>query len=328
MVALDLALEDPAYEDTAIKFWEHYLYIARAMNDNSHGPSLWDEEQGLYFDVVHGPDGSHVPIKVRSFVGLIPLFAVQTLEPGLLEQFPEFKRRVQWYLEHRPDLTCNIASMLDKGKRERQLLSIVDGNRLKRILHVMLDESEFLSPYGLRGMSQKHREPYTFMLGGRQFSVDYQPAESTLAMFGGNSNWRGPVWFPVNYLMVEALQKFHHYFGDGFKVECPTGSGKMMNLNQVSIEISHRLAKLFLRDSAGNRPVNRRAPLFDTDPAWRDLVLFHEYFDGDSGAGLGASHQTGWTGLIAKLMQQNGEPKPAAGKDGAKKKPEAAVAVK
>jgi hypothetical protein len=269
---------------------------------------MWDEEDGFFYDALNLPDGRHIPLKVRSVVGLIPLFAVDTLEPRLIDQFPGFKRRMNWFIENRPDLTHNVASMEVLGKGERRLLSIVTPAQLRRILKRMLDEEEFLSPYGIRSVSRAHRDhPYVLESGGTKHRVDYEPAESRTGLFGGNSNWRGPVWLPLNYLLIESLQKFHHYLGDEYMVECPTGSGRMMTLWQVATEISQRLSRLFLRDEHGQRPMNGGNPLFDHDPNWRDSLMFHEYFHGDNGAGLGASHQTGWTGLVAKLLQQSGE---------------------
>jgi hypothetical protein len=313
MIALDLAIEDPVYEDTAIKFWEHFLYIVQAMNRTIDGEGIWHEEDGFYYDVLRVSDGESLVMRIRSMVALIPLFAVQTLEPGLLERLPNFTRRIQWYLDNRPDLTENIAAFHAQGVKDRQLLAIVDEKRLKRILKVMLDEKEFLSPYGIRSLSEYHRDhPFRLEIAGREYVVDYEPGESTNTLFGGNSNWRGPVWFPMNFLIIEALQRYYHYYGDKLKVECPTGSGKLMNLGQVATNLAHRLTRIFTVDADGRRPVHGRNPLFQTDPYWKDLVLFYEYFHGDTGAGLGASHQTGWTGLIAKLMQQNGEPKDAA----------------
>ncbi|PYY01301.1 MAG: glucosidase, partial [Acidobacteria bacterium] len=231
MIALDLAMQDPVYEDTAIKFWEHFLYIVNAMNRSIDGEGIWDEEQGFYYDVLHVSHGEHIPMRIRSIVGLVPLFAVQTLEPGLMQRLPNFAHRIQWYLEHRPDLTRNIACFHAEGVKERQLLAIVDEKRLRRILQIMLDEKEFLSPYGIRSISQFHRDhPFKLEIGGRESVVDYEPGESTTSLFGGNSNWRGPIWFPVNFLIIEALQRYHHYYGDKLKVECPTGSGNSMNL--------------------------------------------------------------------------------------------------
>ncbi|MGH7206541.1 MAG: MGH1-like glycoside hydrolase domain-containing protein [Nitrospiraceae bacterium] len=309
-IALELAKDDPAYEDVASKFWEHFVYIAQAMNNlGDEGIRLWNEEDGFYYDVLHLPDGSTFPLKVRSIVGLIPLYAVETLEPDLLDRLPGFKRRLEWFINNRPDLTPNVACMRTRGSGERRLLSIcVDQERLRRVLKLMLDEREFLSPYGIRALSRFHQEhPYMLSVNGMEHRVDYEPAESSSGLFGGNSNWRGPIWFPVNYLLIESLQKFHHYLGDDFKVECPTGSGRMMTLWEVAAELSRRLTRIFLRGPDGRRPVYGGTEKFQQDPHWRDLILFHEYFHGDNGAGVGASHQTGWTGLVAKLIQQSGE---------------------
>ncbi|HEX8708104.1 MAG TPA: hypothetical protein VF723_07680 [Pyrinomonadaceae bacterium] len=309
-IALELAKEDSAYEDVASKFWEHFIFIAHAMNNiGRDNMELWDEADGFYYDVLHTKDGQHIPLRVRSMVGLIPLFAVETLEPEMLDRMTGFKRRMEWFIHHRPDLTGNVASMERPGRGERRLLSLVNRKKLRRILAVMLDEGEFLSPHGIRAVSRHHLEhPCKLVLDGTEHRVDYQPAESTTELFGGNSNWRGPVWFPVNYLIIESLQKFHHYLGDEFKVECPTGSGRMMTLWEVAADISRRLSSLFLRDEAGQRPVYGANAKMQDDPHWRDLLLFYEYFHGDNGAGLGASHQTGWTALVAKLLQQSGEP--------------------
>jgi len=308
-IALELASEDPCYEDVASKFWEHFIYIAHAMSHRGHdGMGLWNEEDGFFYDVLKFPDGTHLPMKIRSMVGLIPLFAVETLEPDVLDKLPDFKRRMTWFIENRPDLTAGVACMDEPGRGERRLLSIADADQLRRILKFMLDESEFLSSHGIRALSQHHRDnPYCLSVDGTNHCVSYEPGESSTGLFGGNSNWRGPIWFPVNYLLVESLQKFHHYLGDDFKVEFPTGSGKMMTLWDVAGELSRRLTSLFIRDEKGRRPVFDRDGKFQADPHWRDLVLFYEYFHGDSGAGLGASHQTGWTGLVTKLMQQSGE---------------------
>jgi hypothetical protein len=241
-------------------------------------------------------------------VGLIPLFATQTLEPEMLDKLPGFKRRMQWFLENVPDVAGHVDRSRKSAKGTRRLLSIVSRERLTRVLQYMLSEAEFLSPCGIRALSAFHREhPYTITVDGHQHRVDYEPAESSTGLFGGNSNWRGPVWFPVNFLLIESLQKFHHYFGDEFKVEFPTGSGHRMTLWEVASEISRRLTHLFVRDSEGRRPVFGGIEKFQTDPHWRDLIYFHEYFHGDNGAGIGASHQTGWTGLVAKLIEQSGE---------------------
>jgi len=308
-IALELAREDPAYEDVASKFWEHFVYIAYAMNNlGDDGIALWDEADGFFYDVLHLSDGNHFPLKVRSMVGLIPLFAVETLEPELLARLPSFKRRLEWFIDNRPDLTRNLACMRTPGRGERRLLSIVDHDRLRRVLRYMLDENEFFSPHGIRALSQTHRNhPYTLSVNGMEHRVDYEPAESSTGLFGGNSNWRGPVWFPVNFLLIESLQKFHYYLGDDYKVECPTGSGQMLTLSEVAAELSRRLTRIFLRRSDGRRPVYGGTEKFQHDPHWQDFVLFYEYFHGDNGAGIGASHQTGWTGLVAKLLQQSGE---------------------
>ena len=309
-IAMELAREDSTYEDVASKFWEHFLYIANAMTDlGRDGISLWDEADGFYYDVLHLDNGEHFPLKTRSMVGLIPLFAVETLEPDTLTRLPGFARRLEWFVEHRPDLTKNVACMRTPGHAERRLLSIVNGDHLRRVLQVMLDEREFLSPHGIRALSRIHLDqPYTLSLGDSVHTVQYEPGESSTGLFGGNSNWRGPIWFPVNFLIIESLQRFHHYLGADFKVECPTGSGRWMTLAEVAAELSRRLNGLFLRGADGRRPVHGSHEQFQTDPHWRDLILFYEYFHGDSGRGVGASHQTGWTGLIAKLLQQSATP--------------------
>jgi hypothetical protein len=276
------------------------------MGDDSAG--MWHQKDGFYYDVLHVPDRAKQPLQIRSMLGLIPLFAVETLDPKVVDSLPEFKRRIEWFIKHRRDLTRNVATMSDAGEGARRLLSIVDPEQLRRVLHVMLDEREFLSPYGIRSLSHAHRDyPYTLVTGGTAHSVRYDPAESTTVVFGGNSNWRGPIWFPVNYLLIESLKKFHHYLGPDFLVECPTGSGSMMNLEHVAAEISRRLSRLFLRDEHARRPAHGTNELFRSDPHWRELVLYFEYFHGDDGTGLGANHQTGWTGLVAKLIQQSGD---------------------
>lgn len=308
-IALELAKEDPAYEDVASKFWEHFLYIANAMSHRGgNGHSMWNDDDGFFYDVLHMPDDSRLPLRVRSLVGLIPLFAVETLEPDMLARMPGFYRRMQWFIENRPDLTSNIACLKTPGREARRLLSVVTPDQLRSVLRYMLDESEFLSPYGIRALSRYHeKNPYILRINGTEHRVDYEPAESRSGVFGGNSNWRGPVWFPVNFLLIESLQRFQHYLGNDYKVECPTGSGRMLTLHEVATEISHRLNRIFLRDSDGVRPVYRGLEKFQNDPHWRDLELFYEYFHANTGAGLGASHQTGWTALVAKLLQQSGE---------------------
>jgi hypothetical protein len=241
-------------------------------------------------------------------VGLCPLFAVETIEPEVLARLPDFKRRLDWFVEHRSDLTDSVACMKTPGRGERRLLSVVTADRLTRVLRYMLDENEFLSPHGIRALSRYHRDrPYVLPVNGEERRVDYEPGESTTSLFGGNSNWRGPVWFPPNFLLIESLQKFHHYFGDKLRVEHPTGSGRMLTFSEVAADLSRRLSRLFLRDKEGRRPVFGDVARFQSDPHWRDYVPFHEYFHGDTGRGVGASHQTGWTGLVVKLLQQSGE---------------------
>ncbi len=308
-IAGELAMEDLAYEDVASKFFEHFIYIVHAMNHmGGQGIQLWDEEDGFYYDVLHLPDGRHYPIKVRSMVGLIPLLAVTIVESERIQKTPGFTRRMQWFLDNNPDAPHHIEMSQRSQQGVRRLLSIVNRGQLQRVLRCVLDESEFLSPHGIRSMSKFHREhPYIVHLDGHEHCVDYEPAESCTRMFGGNSNWRGPVWFPLNFLLIEALQKFDYYYRDSLKVELPTGSGQMMTLWEVAAELSRRLARIFLRGRDGRRPVYGGTEKFQQNPHWRDLILFHEYFHGDNGAGLGASHQTGWTGLVAKVIEQSGE---------------------
>ena len=307
-IALELALTNPVYEDIALKFFEHFLAIAEAMNNIAgEGIRLWDEEDEFFYDVLNRPDGSHLPLKIRSLVGLIPLCAVETLEPEILSALPRFKYHLSWFLTHRPDLTRLVSHWQSPNSGERHLLALVRGHRMKRLLRHMLAPDEFLSDFGIRSLSRYHAgHPYVLHVDGMEHRVAYEPAESRTGLFGGNSNWRGPTWFPINYLLIEALQKFYHYYGDDFKVECPTGSGQYLTLKEVADELSQRLIRLFLRDEAGRRPSNGQNDLLHRDPHWRDYLLFHEYFDGDTGAGLGASHQTGWTGLVAMLIQQQG----------------------
>jgi hypothetical protein len=265
------------------------------------GLSLWDEEDGFYYDRIHFPDGSRQAIKIRSMVGLVPLFAVEILDHEQIQQLKGFKRRMDWFMENRPRLTENISCLFEPGRKGRCLLSVVKPDQLSRILSTVLDENEFLSPYGVRSLSRHHLEhPYEFHAPGYRESVSYDPGESTRELFGGNSNWRGPVWFPMNYLLIEALKKYHRFFGDEFTIECPTGSGRRMNLEEVAVEISRRLIALFeTRD--GRVPAWGGDPRF-REPHWEPLLPFHEYFHGDTGAGLGAAHQTGWTGLLANLV--------------------------
>ncbi len=308
-IALELAKDDPAYEDVASKFFEHFVYIARAMNDfGSGGVSLWDEEDGFYYDVLHLPNGEEHFLKIRSMVGLIPLFAVETLEPEIVDRLPGFKRRMQWFIDNHPDVPEHIEMTQRSARGVRRLLSLVSRKQLKRVLSRMLDETEFFSPYGIRALSRYHLDhPYEVVVNGNVSSVDYEPAESSTGVFGGNSNWRGPIWMPVNYLLIESLQKFHHYYGEDFQVPCPARSNRHTDLWQVASEISKRLGHIFVRGKDGRRPVAGAMENFQSDPFWRDLILFHEYFHGDNGAGIGANHQTGWTGLVAKLLEQSGE---------------------
>ena len=307
-IALELARDDRAYEDVASKFFEHFVYICRAMNNIGNAKiELWNREDGFFYDVLHLPDGKTFPMKVRSMVGLIPLFAVETLDSELIDRLPRFKHRMQWFIENRPDFSLHIETQSQDGE-VRRFLSLVNRHRLPKVLRYLLDEQEFLSPHGVRALSRYHKEhPYILSMMGTTHCVEYQPAESANGLFGGNSNWRGPVWFPVNYLLIESLQKFHYYLGDAFTVEYPTGSGQRRHLADVAAELSRRLTHTFLRGADGRRPVYGGTEKFQQDPYWRDLVLFYEYFHGDNGAGIGASHQTGWTGLVAKLIQQSGE---------------------
>jgi len=306
-IALELALHNPAYQDVATKFFEHFLGIAEAMTNvggDGQGVGLWDEEDKFYYDELNLSDGTLIRLRVRSIVGLIPLFAVETIEPETLAKLPEFAGRLHWLLTHRPDLAKLVSRWEDPGRGERRLLSLLRGHRMKRLLARMLDESEFLSDFGVRSLSKHHQQnPFSLRCGGGVHSVAYVPGESDSGMFGGNSNWRGPVWFPVNYLIIESLQKFHHYYGEDFTVECPTGSGRFVTINDVANELTRRLTRLYLRGADGRRPALGDDPKAQLDPHFRDYMPFFEYFHGDTGRGLGASHQTGWTGLIAKLLQ-------------------------
>jgi Glycosyl hydrolase family 63 C-terminal domain len=307
-IAVELAHDDLAYEDVASKFFEHFVYISQAMNDlGGEGIGLWDEEDGFYYDVLHLGDSQHVKMKVRSIVGLIPLFAVETLEPEDLKDLKQFRRRAQWFLDHHR----GVAEHVDMSQRSehgaRFLLTIANRQKLQRIYRYVFDENEFLSPYGVRSLSKSHQDHlYVLDINGQQRSIDYEPAESTVDLFGGNSNWRGPVWFPLNFLLIESMQRVHYYYGNEFMVECPARSGRQHTLWDAASEISRRLSHIFLRRD-GHRPVYGDIELFQKDPFWRDLIPFYEYFHGDTGAGLGASHQTGWTALVAKLLEQSGE---------------------
>jgi len=306
-IALELARDNHAYEDVASKFFEHFVYIAHA-TDNLGGHSLWDDEDGFFYDVLALPDGTRQPLKVRSMVGLIPLFAAETLEPDIVDQLPGFKRRMQWFITNHPEFREHMEMVQKPGGGVRRLLSITTRAELPRVLRYMLDETEFLSPYGIRALSRFHQaHPYLLTVNGTAHCVNYEPAESGTELFGGNSNWRGPIWFPVNYLLIESLQKLYYFYGDRLLVPFPAGSERQATLWEVAAELSRRLTRLFLRDADGRRPVYGGTEKFQQDPHWRDLILFYEYFHGDNGAGLGASHQTGWTALVAKLLQQSGE---------------------
>ena len=307
-IALELSRDNRAYEDVASKFFEHFVYICRAMNNiGGEQIELWDREDGFFYDVLHLPNGETKHLKIRSMVGLIPLFAVETLDSELIDSLPRFKHRMQWFIENRPDFAQHLETQSHDGG-VRRFLSLVNRDRLRSVLGYMLDEQEFLSPYGIRALSRYHQDhPYVLTVMGHEHRVDYEPAESGTGLFGGNSNWRGPVWFPVNYLLIESLQKFHYFLGDQYTVEYPTGSGRRSTLWQVAAEVSRRLTRIFLKNAEGTRPMFGGTSIFQDDPLWQNHLLFHEYFHGDNGAGIGASHQTGWTGLVAKLIQQSGE---------------------
>jgi hypothetical protein len=302
-IALELAQYNPVYEEMATKFFEHFLYIAQAI-DNMGSNGLWDDVDGFFYDALHLPNGNKVPLKVRSMVGLIPFFAVEVLDHELLMKMPSFFKRLQWLFTNKPELSNLVSRWNITGTDEKHLLSLLRGHRMKKILQKMLSETEFLSDYGIRSVSKFHKEnPYEFFVEGKRFAVNYVPGESDSSMFGGNSNWRGPIWMPMNFLIIESLQRFHFYYGDDFKVECPLGSGNMLSLNEVAEELKKRLSNIFLKDKDGNRPVNGAYTKLQSDPNFSNYILFYEYFHGDSGRGVGASHQTGWTGLIAKLLQ-------------------------
>jgi glycogen debranching enzyme len=306
-MALELARHRAAYEDIASKFFEHFVDIIDAMN-NLGGDGLWHEEDGFYYDQILVDDGTEIPLRVRSLVGIIPLIAVEVLDQEVIKALPGFRKRMRWFLDNRHDLARHVSYMDRTSKpgqpnEEIRLLAIPSKARLVRVLRYVLDEKEFLSPFGIRSLSAAYREkPYVLKMDGSEHSIKYDPSESRSSMFGGNSNWRGPIWFPINYLIIEALEKYHHFYGDDVRVECPTGSGNLMNLQQVALEIATRLSRLFLRDQQGRRPCFADDPRFVTDPHWRDYLHFHEYFQGDTGRGLGASHQTGWTAMITRCI--------------------------
>jgi len=305
-IALELSQQDRVYEDMAAKFFEHLLYIAEAMTGRSRGGAgLWDETDNFYYDKLCMPDGASFPMRVRSMVGLIPLFAVAVVDGALLQKLPGFGERMRYFHEQRSDLAMLISRWSEPGADGRHLLSLMRVFRMTKVLERMLDETEFLSPHGVRAVSRRYLDhPYEFEYGGQQYGMKYAPAESESGLFGGNSNWRGPVWMPVNFLLVESLRRFHSYYGNDFKIECPVGSGQQLTLGEVADHLCRRLIGLFLRDQDGRRPVFNDCATFQTDPHFRDLILFHEYFDGDTGRGLGAGHQTGWTGLVANLIDQ------------------------
>ena len=300
-MALELAQENPVYEDLASKFFEHYVGIADAMN-HFGGSGLWDEEDGFYYDKLK-LEGDTIPLRTRSLVGLLPLIAVEVLEEEKIQKLPGFVKRMEWFIQHRPDLAKQITWCELCPHHEHRILAIPSRERLEHVLRYLLDESELLSPHGIRSLSRTHLEhPYVFRHDGGESRVDYVPGESNTYLFGGNSNWRGPVWFPINYLLIEALERYAHFYGDTLKVECPTGSGNLLTLDAVAAELSRRHASLFLPDENGCRPCHGKATRYADDTHWRDLLLFHEYFHGDDGRGCGASHQTGWTALVVRLL--------------------------
>jgi hypothetical protein len=308
-IALLLAERDPVYEDVASKFWEHFIYIANAMNSQTDPQkSLWDEQDGFFYDYLISAKHERSPVRARTMVGFVPMFGASTVRPDTFERFPDFQRRRQWFIEHRRDLVASVGPMVVPGANNNLILGLVRPDQLRRMLGYMLDENEFLSPYGVRAVSRYHRDhPLLLNLAGREYRLDYEPGESRTNLFGGNSNWRGPIWMPVNFLILHALKQYYLYYGDTFKIECPTGSGNMKNLEQVAEELARRLTRIFLLDAEGRRAVFGDYKLFNNDPHWRDLVPFHEYFHGDTGRGCGASHQTGWTGLIAQILIALGE---------------------
>jgi glycogen debranching enzyme len=308
-IALELAETNSVYEDLASKFYEHFIHISKAVNLQTDGSSvsLWNEEDGFFYDTLLMKDGTKHPLKVHSLVGLMPMLSIETIKEETINKLPGFKKRMDWFIEHRPEIVGKIASMMRTGENKRRLLALLPPNKLQKLLQVMLAEDEFLSPHGIRSLSKRHGDkPFVLEVEGKTFRVEYEPGESTNRLYGGNSNWRGPIWFPINFLIIESLQKFHHYYGDDFKVEYPTGSGKMLSLWEVSTDLSKRLVSIFARDENGRRPVFGENEKLQTDPHFRDYILFNEYFHGDTGAGLGASHQLGWTGLVAKLILQLG----------------------
>ena len=302
---MELAQYNPIYEDMAIKFFEHYLYIAEAMeNIGETKNGLWNDEDGFFYDLLQLNNGDSVPLKLRSIVGLIPLFAVEIVEHSMLEKLPNFLDRMQWILKNKPHLADLVSHWEVEGKGGKHMMSILRKTRLKRVLCRMVDEKEFLSDYGIRSMSKVYKDhPFLFSVDGKNFNVKYTPAESDSSMFGGNSNWRGPIWFPINFLIVESLQRFHYYYGDSLQIEYPTNSGESRNLDFVATDLSKRLYSIFTKDENGNRAFNGGNDLLNHNEFFKNYIMFHEYFNGDTGEGIGASHQTGWTATIAKLIQ-------------------------
>jgi hypothetical protein len=307
-IAAELAKEDPSYTDMALKFIAHFEWIAVAMNPPEGDTSLWDDQDGLYYDVMKMPDGQTIELKVRSLVGLLPMCAATVFDPDVMDRYPALMEGVARFVEEFADSVPSLLHLPGPSPEGHRILSLVDEERLRRILTVMLDEDEFLGAHGIRAISRRHLEqPVKFEWGGQEYDVHYLPAESDTGMFGGNSNWRGPVWFPMNLVILRGLVQLHRYYGDRLKVECPTGSGHELNLLEVAAEIGRRLATTFTEDEDGRRPVFGGIEQFQTDPHWHDLLLFHEYFHGDNGAGIGASHQTGWTGTVALLFLLSGQ---------------------
>jgi hypothetical protein len=303
-MALEIARDDPSYDELATSYYQHFVWIASALSHSSpDSVSMWDEEDGFFYDVLRLPDGSGERLKVRSIVGLLTLCAVTIYDPDIAAHAPIFIERARWFNRNRPDLMANLRSLEEPGQHGRLMLGVLNEDRLRRVLARMLDPAEFFGDYGIRSLSLYHRDhPYVLDVDGNDYRVAYLPAESDSGTFGGNSNWRGPVWMPINALIVRALLSMYGYYGDTFRIECPTGSGTMLTLYEVAKEIVRRLSTIFTRDATGRRPVFGGVEMFQNDPHWRDHVLFYEYFHGDNGAGIGASHQTGWTGLIAGLM--------------------------
>ena len=303
-ISLELSLHNPNYQSMACKFFEHFYYIAAALNNiGDDDNSLWDEDEKFFYDLLHLPNGSVKRLKINSMVGLIPLFAVETIIAESYENLPVFKKQVDYFIREREDLTKNVSRLDEPGVGKRRLLSLLRGFRMKQLLVRMLDETEFLSDYGIRALSKIHKDhPYKYHLEHQVFQIEYEPGTSSTGLFGGNSNWRGPIWFPVNYLIIESLLKYHLYYGDDFKIEYPTHSGKYLTIRDVAAQLGIRLMKLFRKDENGKRPIYNNAPKMQNNPAFNDEILFYEYFNGDDGSGIGASHQTGWTGLIADMI--------------------------